>query len=194
MTRLSSPAVTTEDLSGAGITELAAMGTEAEAEEGACAQLNRSPVSSRDEVSSIAVEDDEVMSGSGFTELAATISKASRWPDEIPVSFQDKDPIAMEGNEVRGIAMERKLEETTDCNKSGSMRPPAEPILVASGEPPLLPSVESPLNTLAELLLDATAEAELAVSESKSPEGVASASATSWLRGRRREGLGGGVS
>ncbi|KAJ7797993.1 hypothetical protein B0H14DRAFT_2618365 [Mycena olivaceomarginata] len=158
MTRLSSPAVTTEDLSGAGIAKLAATGTKAEAEEGACAQLSRSPVLFRDETT-------RVTSGSKFTELAAMISKASRWPEKIPVSFRDKDPTAMEGNEVRGIAMERKLEENTDCNKSGSMRPPAEPILVASGEPPLSPFVESPLNTLAELLLDATAEAELAVSD-----------------------------
>jgi hypothetical protein len=36
------------------------------------------------------------------------------------------------------------------------MRPPAELILKALGEPMLQPFVESPLNTLAEPLLDAT--------------------------------------
>jgi hypothetical protein len=69
MTRLSSGTVTTEVLAGAGITKLATTDTEAE---GAYAQLNRSPVSSRDEVSPIVAEDDEIMSGSGITELAAT--------------------------------------------------------------------------------------------------------------------------
>jgi len=66
MTRLSPPAVTTDDLSGAGITMLPA--TEAETE----GELNRSPVSSRDEKDPIAVEGNEARG----------------------------DPIALEGNEV----------------------------------------------------------------------------------------------
>ncbi|KAJ7796670.1 hypothetical protein B0H14DRAFT_3157853 [Mycena olivaceomarginata] len=74
----------------------------------------------------IVMEDNEAMSGSGLTELTATVSRASRKPEKIPVSSRDQDPIAMEGNE-------------------------------ALGEPMLQPFVESPLNTLAEPLLDATA-------------------------------------
>ncbi|KAJ7467586.1 hypothetical protein FB451DRAFT_1177964 [Mycena latifolia] len=113
----------------------------------------------------------------------------------------------MEGNEVRAVAVECNTgtEEATDCENSGSMRPPAELILKASGEPPLKPIVELPLNTPAEPLLDATAKLSLAElpevsdpdqyeSESFSPCGIASASATSSLRERRRLGFGGGVS
>ncbi|KAJ7100525.1 hypothetical protein C8R44DRAFT_988537 [Mycena epipterygia] len=54
-----------------------------------------------------------------------------------------------------------------------SIRPPAEIILKALGEPPLHPIVESLLNTLAEPLLDATAKPSLAVSSEDSvPERV----------------------
>jgi hypothetical protein len=154
-----SPAAT-EDMSGAGITMLPA--TEADAK-GACAQLNRCPVSSRDEIP-IAVEGNEAR----------------------------EDPIVVEDNEVRKIAAECKTEETADCDKSGSTRPPAESLLKALGKPSLVPIVESSLNTLAEPLLDATAKLLLLAessadsdpdqyeSESKSPRGIASALATSW--------------
>ncbi|KAF8214311.1 hypothetical protein K438DRAFT_1956388 [Mycena galopus ATCC 62051] len=157
-------------MSGAGITLLAAMDTDANAE-GACAQLNRFSVSFRDEIP-IAMGGNEVMSGSGITELTATKSRASRKPEETPVSLRDEDPIAVEGNEVR------------------STRPPAELILKASGEPLLEPIVDL-FNTLAEPSLDATAEPILLAesddsdpdqykSESKPPRGIASALATSW--------------
>jgi hypothetical protein len=63
----------------------------------------------------------------------------------------------MEGNEVRGIAMEHKFKGTADCGKSGLTHPVAELMLKASGELLLQPFVQSPLNTLAEPLLDATA-------------------------------------
>jgi hypothetical protein len=93
-TRLSSPAVTTEVVSGAGISMLPV--TEADAE----GYLNRSPVSSRDEKDPIAVAGNEAR----------------------------EDQIAMEGNEVREIAADCKL-GAADCEKSGSTRPPAEAIL-----------------------------------------------------------------
>jgi hypothetical protein len=118
----------------------------------------------------------------------------------IPVSSRDEDPIAMEGNE----ALEYKT-DATECEQSGSTRPPAESMLEALSELMLQPFVESLLNTLAESLLDATAALSLTPSSrdstpdqydavSKSPCGIASASATSWSREQRREGFGDGVS
>ncbi|KAJ7763774.1 hypothetical protein B0H16DRAFT_1455029 [Mycena metata] len=41
----------------------------------------------------------------GITELAATTSRASRGPEDIPVSLRDVDPIAIEGNERRHLGI-----------------------------------------------------------------------------------------
>ncbi|KAF8172176.1 hypothetical protein K438DRAFT_1772811 [Mycena galopus ATCC 62051] len=129
------------------------------------------------------------MSGSGITELTATKSRASQRPEEAPVSSRDRGPIAMEGNEVHRIVLECK-KGTTDCDESGSTRPPAELILKASGEPLIEPIVDL-FNTFAEPSLDETAEpillaelddsdADQYKSESKSPRGITSTLATSW--------------
>jgi hypothetical protein len=113
------------------------------------------------------MEGNEIMSGSGITELAVTKSRASRRPMDNPVSFRDADSIAMEGNEVREIAIKCEFDKTTDCEESGT-HPPAEMILKAVGELLLMPIVEPVLSTFAEPMFNATVELSLAVSSGDS--------------------------